>query len=137
MALSQAVMMWPTPTVHGNYNRRKAGTKSGDGLATAVKMWPMPTVDAANERKTKYAQGGQSLSYAVKMWATPIARDWKGEGYLGQLGTEVGGQLNPTWAEWLMGWPLGWSELRPLEMVKFRQWLQQFGNLLEIGVEAT
>jgi len=26
------------------------------------------------------------------------------------------GQLNPTWVEWLMGWPLGWTDLQPLEM---------------------
>ena len=24
-----------------------------------------------------------------------------------------GGQLNPTWVEWLMGWPLGWTDLKP------------------------
>jgi len=34
------------------------------------------------------------------------------------LDTQTGGQLNPTWVEWLMGWPLGWSELKPLEMDK-------------------
>jgi hypothetical protein len=26
----------------------------------------------------------------------------------------AGGQLNPTWVEWLMGWPLGWTDLKPL-----------------------
>jgi len=38
-----------------------------------------------------------------------------------------GGALNPTWVEWLQGWPLGWTDLRPLEMDKFRQWWRQFG----------
>jgi hypothetical protein len=23
-----------------------------------------------------------------------------------------GGQLNPEWVEWLMGWPIGWTELK-------------------------
>jgi hypothetical protein len=36
-----------------------------------------------------------------------------------------GGQLNPEWVEWLMGWPIGWTELKPLEMDKFREWQQQ------------
>jgi hypothetical protein len=27
------------------------------------------------------------------------------------LRTEVGGQLNPTWVEWLMGFPEGWTDL--------------------------
>jgi hypothetical protein len=29
--------------------------------------------------------------------------------------TEAGGQLNPTWVEWLMGFPIGWTELPPSE----------------------
>ena len=27
-----------------------------------------------------------------------------------------GGQLNPTWVEWLMGFPLGWTDLSASEM---------------------
>ena len=30
----------------------------------------------------------------------------------------------PEFWEWVMGWPLGWTELKPLEMGKFRSWLQ-------------
>lgn len=33
-----------------------------------------------------------------------------------------GGHLNPEWVEWLMGWPIGWTDLKPLETAKFRQW---------------
>lgn len=28
---------------------------------------------------------------------------------------------------WVMGWPIGWTSLRPLEMVKFQSWQQQHG----------
>jgi hypothetical protein len=31
-----------------------------------------------------------------------------------------GGQLDPTFAEYLMGWPIGWTDLKPLETDKFR-----------------
>jgi hypothetical protein len=31
-----------------------------------------------------------------------------------------GGQLNPPWVEWLMGWPIGWTELKGLGTAKFR-----------------
>ena len=41
---------------------------------------------------------------------------------------ESGGKLNPRWVEWLMGWPLGWTDLKPLATAKFQQWLQQFGD---------
>ena len=31
------------------------------------------------------------------------------------------------WVEWLMGWPLGWTDLRPLATDRFRQWCELFG----------
>lgn len=105
MSLSAAVQFWPTPTVNGNNNRKGASAKSGDGLATAVKMWPTPTqADGMGGPGNSGRQGGNNLR------------------------TEVGGQLNPDWVEWLMGVPIGWTDLKPLEMDKFRQWLQKFGG---------
>lgn len=35
----------------------------------------------------------------------------------------VFGRPSPTNQEWLMGWPIGWTDLQPLEMDKFRLWL--------------
>jgi len=106
--LQAAASIWPTPTVNGNYNRKGLSKKSGDGLATAVKMWP-----TAQARDGKGAPGAGSRERG---------------GYRGSLPAEVGGQLNPTWVEWLMGWPLGWTDLEPLETDKFRQWRRQFGG---------
>ncbi len=39
----------------------------------------------------------------------------------------VGGKLNPAWVEWLMGWPLGWTDLKPLAMDKYLKWCEQHG----------
>lgn len=35
----------------------------------------------------------------------------------------VFGKVTPESHEYLMGWPIGWSELRPLEMGRFQSWL--------------
>jgi hypothetical protein len=66
-------------------------------------------------------------------WATPQARDfrtgqksrWDNPKRTRNLNDQVGGQLNPDWVEWLMGWPVGWTDLQPLETDKFQQWQQQ------------
>ena len=38
------------------------------------------------------------------------------------------GYPNPLLTEWLMGWPASWTDLRPLEMDKFRQWQRWHGE---------
>jgi DNA (cytosine-5)-methyltransferase 1 len=45
-----------------------------------------------------------------------------------EIVTHNGGKLNPDWVEWLMGWPIGWTDLRPLAMDKFLPWLSQLIN---------
>lgn len=35
------------------------------------------------------------------------------------------GRMNPDWVEWLMGWPIGHTELRPLGTDRFREWQLQ------------
>jgi hypothetical protein len=44
------------------------------------------------------------------------------------LSTTSTGRVNPTWSEWLMGFPSGWSAIEPLEMHKFQEWQQQHGG---------
>jgi len=39
-----------------------------------------------------------------------------------------GKQYCPELPEWLMGWPIGWSDLKPLAMDKYQLWLQQHGD---------
>jgi hypothetical protein len=39
--------------------------------------------------------------------------------------------LNPLFAELVMMWPMGWTDLKPLEMDKFLEWQQQHSSCLE------
>ena len=91
--------------------------------------------------------GGSNSRKALKkrqemMWPSPRTRGLCGgsghkEMLIQKIGKEEGvkifngGTLNPTWVEWLMGWPIGWTDLKPLEMVRFQSWLQQHGEFLE------
>ena len=99
--------MWPTPTTqeveHPNAEltatgRRKSknGNSHSLGLADAVQMWPTPTVDDANNVNPK-PNRFRGLVAAVN--------ETSGNG----------GKLNPTWVEWLMGFPLGWTDLEDSE----------------------
>lgn len=64
------------------------------------------------------------------LWPTPCAADWKNRDTSKQgacLQRQIGGQLNPAWVEWLMGWPIGWTGLGRLETDGFRQWRRAHG----------
>lgn len=72
---------WPTPTVHGNNNRKGLGAKSGTGLATAAKLWTTPCAsDGRRGGKITKNMTGTSLAQQVKTpekWPTPRASDGK------------------------------------------------------------
>lgn len=40
---------------------------------------------------------------------------------------QTDGALNPDWVDWLMGFPIGWTELKPLETRRFLMWRQVHG----------
>ena len=99
---------WPTPTVSGNHNKKGLSPTSGDGLATAVmkRMWPTPTAHNAKETNAP--------SESARNTPTLAAQD--------------GGALNPTWVEWLMGWPIGHTDLKQSETAKSRNAQQRHGD---------
>ena len=60
----------------------------------------------------------RQLANAVKLFETPCAGDAIGShggGNGRSLRTDVAGQLNPMWVEWLMGFPPGWTDLNASE----------------------
>jgi hypothetical protein len=100
-------------------------------------LWPTPI--AQDAKHSGYAASGpgkaDKLSYAVVKWPTPTAHNSKETNAPSEsqrntptLAAQAGGSLNPTWVEWLMGWPLGWTDLRRLETGRFQQWQQQHGD---------
>lgn len=80
-----------------------------------IRMWPTPTaLDPAKERMKSTQQVGGSrhsldLPRAVNLYTTPCAADAT------ETTGGVAGQLNPEWVEWLMGFPIGWTDLSASE----------------------
>jgi len=124
---------WPTPQSRdykGSSGRSLKGMEMD--LPTKVNMWPTPLASDWKPRGPNSKQ--QGLSEKVK-FPTPQASDNRDRGNMSNpsiqrrvaIGKQVmlsqsvhptSGALNPTWVEWLMGWPLGWTDLKPLEMDK-------------------
>lgn len=144
--------LWPTPRASANENRQTRPTPSqlagrhGRSLCAAVNLWPTPLASDGTKGgpNQKGGKGDLRLASAVHQFPTPTARDWKSgifspEGKAKRdehsrgkpLNETIGGQLNPTWVEWLMGWPLGWTDLQPLATDKYRNARQRHGGCLQ------
>ena len=116
-------MMYPTPTVvceeGGEQSHMVERTKSGGFVS---------------RRKGSGITYGSKLSdamlYLEKMYPTPTARDYKDVGYqptwkpsrdqsmprtVLKNNIEPGGKLNPTFVEFLMGFPMNWTKTEPTE----------------------
>ena len=121
--------LWPTPTTPNGgrslkhvdeWRGRSAyhkGKKVQVDLAQAVRLvsaglWPTPTVCGNYNRKGASKTSGDGLATAVNQ----------------SVGSP--GPLSPDWVEWLMGWPTGWTDLKPLEMGKFHEWQRQHSPCL-------
>src|SRR4029077_19863587 len=76
---------------------RADGKSSNRGLATQV-MWPTPT---ARDWKDGTAASCANVPENCLLGRAVHTREQQ---------TQVGGSLNPTWVEWLMGYPLGWTD---------------------------
>lgn len=108
---------WPTPTVCGDYNRKGASATSGDGLATVVTQRTWPTATAT-------AYKGWSPNHNRAM--TDDRVDYSVERESFQPGQQTPPmRLNPEWVEWLMGWPIGHTGLKPLATGRYQEWLRQ------------
>ena len=127
---------WPTVCAteasQGLQIRRQGKKGSQISLSTAVKMWPLPSASdcggtVINPHMTRNGtirhigkNGAQSyarLDAVATLFPTPKANAGTGasksQNHQGgpDLQTVCGGTLNPTWVEWLMGFPIGWTDL--------------------------
>ena len=97
-------LSWPTPrnctAMAATITPETAhNPKRFPNLETVVgrRQWPTPVASDAYTHALKSSQQKEGSMHSVN------------------LPSAVGGQLNPTWVEWLMGFPLGWTDLEDSE----------------------
>lgn len=102
-------------------------TESGGlGLAEFSEIWPRSGMMRSGIAYRLPPLAPLTKGIGSGSWPTPrktMKRGWMAylranargnlEEVLGALGDR--GPINPTWVEWLMGFPIGWSEIKPSE----------------------
>jgi hypothetical protein len=110
-------LMFPTPVKCESNG--SAAFKLTDAVEASVGK-PMPKMQKNPHLWNKFAMMAKK-----SLWSTPTAHNAKETNAKSKmnrntptLAAQAGGKLNPMWVEWLMGWQLGWTDLKPLEMDK-------------------
>ena len=93
---------WPTPHANCHTGAGHQGRDYGLNVQTAVKMWPTP---AAHEARLGYQRRDTGKKGSQKSRTTVVINLMGGR-------EQASGQLNPQWVEWLMGFPIGHTDLR-------------------------
>jgi len=104
--------MWPTPTSRDwkdGSAQACANVPTNALLGRVVHQWPTPHANCSTGPGRQGRDGGDNLQTAVAMFPTPTAN--RRDGLQSHGVNVVTGSLNPTWVEWLMGFPLGWTDL--------------------------
>ncbi len=88
---------WPTPTANDAKNNTfpKSQLEWGPVVGAVMRRWPTPR--ACDERH------GKNINPNDKRSGLPAA-------VLFPTSAGNGGCLNPDWVEWLMGYPIGWTD---------------------------
>lgn len=124
--LNDQIAKFPTPTSRDwKDSGSSQGNRKSPNLGTIASRFPTP--------RTKGMCGGSGAFQKMKSLETQgiISSEERR-----QMTAGNGGQLNPTWVEWLMGWPLEWTALKPLATDKFRQWRQQHSGFCSADSDA-
>jgi site-specific DNA-cytosine methylase len=109
-------IVWPTPRAQKTSSenperwiaRRQAGQVSTPPLAMAAFMWPTVTTQDAknNAGPSQFERNTKPLNVEATLHSSRLGQT--------ETGTASHKVLNPQFVEWLMGWPIGWTEFAPV-----------------------
>jgi len=107
--------LWPTPSTMSSVYHPDREVVNNQTIDKHGEKWGASLIDV--------------VTSVEKMWPTPRASEWKDVGPVGSKShthmdkrdylcakvkdpEQPTGSLNPQWVEWLMGYPIGWTDLK-------------------------
>ena len=134
------------PTPRSEDSQSSGGHRGTPDTLTAFTRLPTPRATESTEstetQQARAARGTKASKNLTSVMRLPTAcanedaagtPNGKMQRMLGNC-TEIrhsdpaGGQLNPTWEDWFMGWPIGWTDARHSATDRFQQWCDSHGE---------
>ena len=82
--------------------------------------YSLPTPVASTYGSNKGGAAGRVGKERLSLQSMATRNEWPE----GMARCDITGPLSPMWTEWLMAWPVGASDLKPLETERFQAWLR-------------
>lgn len=133
--LGTVVSLWKSPTAADGLSGPGVHTTRGgaSNLRTQVALWPapqardaraLPSVETAVRRRKARRRNLDDAVSIASSHPDPMTST-SGDGRR---------VLNPQFDEWLMGWPIGWTESTRSAMASYRWWLRMHSSALRAAL---
>jgi DNA (cytosine-5)-methyltransferase 1 len=103
--------MWPTPTARDH--KGAAGFK--EEKRNLADLTYLAQIKDGHRKYPTMSASGMGNTGSRQILQRRVESGDMTETELKAMSAGNGGRLNPTWVEWLMGFPLGWTDLEDLE----------------------
>lgn len=114
-----AVLTWKVKGIPSGRSLFQLAASGPGTEGNGCLLWPTPTAPGSHQvgRIEEWGGSGNPL----RIYPPPTARDYRAPGLPEKrqarmeeraqpLPEVIGGMLNPQWVEWLMGFPIGWTD---------------------------
>jgi len=114
--LIQAALLWPTPTkadAEGGRTSKGKDRPNEGGLAMMAKLWPTPSARdwKSGQSSEETANRNARPLNEVVLYPTPTSAPESLLQITGEKTPQM--SLNPDWVDWLMGYPIKWTDCEP------------------------
>jgi hypothetical protein len=116
--------LWRTPTAH---DWKNTGNCSQLYLSDQVRPKQIKNPKKPEVFPTPHAGLWKTAKISDVAWDKRIADERQRDLAMAICPGTNGGALNPTWVEWLMGWPIEWTDSKPSGTDKYQQWCALHG----------
>lgn len=102
---------------------RWGSMRDGELWGLDMPDFPMPAKESGFWHPTPTANDAKNATLP------PAAKNWDSlPGWMLRNGSETGHPLNPEFSEFVMGWPIGWTDLKQSETDRFQAWRLSHGG---------
>lgn len=126
LGLARTAKMWPTILASAGVGPSTKEVMAGDPkkrIDVAIQLWRTPLTSDSNGGVEEFVTG-KNLRLNLRSQANTLYPCGRQDQTIKTNGAKFPHTLNPQFCEWLMGWPIGWTEFAPVGMA-LSHWRQR------------